>query len=407
MSLYGDSSIKIDALKAWAKELDEDTIISRLSQEILAGKCSTTYRTLLQDFKKAIEDLKEGDDWRSTKDVLNIDMMPAIFMVSDNAIRVGNYYECLVTYADVTTKKKLINGFQYKNIGEINIRDNVGNAFGQIGMKSDLIWSCLYQLFIHDDIHNIEHTLPDHEEIMSIQLTNTFGKTDDDIRHMTDEIIYKCSEELNLNFQYCHLDPQIREEGVQGHYELNTTLGEYENVPMMYFNSALSANDVRIKFLSYYQVMEFYFNRAQNIKLLNEIKAGNYTTSSQIDHMKLKSVLKGYVSSTKEIESLKLVLMQSVDVAKFKKWVNAEPDRVLHYTNSGKPDKDINLLKTDEKIISKLADRIYSIRCSIAHAKGDIDEYIALPEISSKEIEIELPLVRYVAIETIKRCSRW
>ncbi|MGN0282692.1 MAG: hypothetical protein ACI4B3_10420 [Prevotella sp.] len=92
MSLYGEHNVKLDALKEWAKELD-----------------------------------------------LNMALMPAISLVSDYAIRVGNYYECLVAYADVATPKKLVKGFHYKNIGEINIYDEAGNAIGQVGMKSNLI----------------------------------------------------------------------------------------------------------------------------------------------------------------------------------------------------------------------------------------------------------------------------
>ena len=65
----------------------------------------------------------------------------------------------------------------------------------------------------------------------------------------------------------------------------------------------------------------------------------------------------------------------------------------------------IGLSKSDDKIIGKLVERIYSFRCSIAHAKGDIDEYIAIPMLSDEDIINELPLVKYIAFEVLKKCS--
>lgn len=42
------------------------------------------------------------------------------------------------------------------------------------------------------------------------------------------------------------------------------------------------------------------------------------------------------------------------------------------------------------------------MRCSIAHAKGDVDEYIAVPTVSDSEIGLEIKLIKYVAYEALK-----
>lgn len=65
----------------------------------------------------------------------------------------------------------------------------------------------------------------------------------------------------------------------------------------------------------------------------------------------------------------------------------------------------IDLSKEDKKIISNIVERVYGYRCSIAHAKGDVEEYIAIPNISRKIIAAEIPLVKYLAYEVIKNCS--
>ena len=56
-------------------------------------------------------------------------------------------------------------------------------------------------------------------------------------------------------------------------------------------------------------------------------------------------------------------------------------------------------------IVGRLCERIYSMRCSIAHAKGDVDEYIAVPTVSDSEISLEIELIKYAAYEALKACS--
>lgn len=47
---------------------------------------------------------------------------------------------------------------------------------------------------------------------------------------------------------------------------------------------------------------------------------------------------------------------------------------------------------------------MYGYRCSIAHAKGDVEKYIAIPSICKEKIPAEIPLVKYLAYEVIKNC---
>jgi hypothetical protein len=97
------------------------------------------------------------------------------------------------------------------------------------------------------------------------------------------------------------------------------------------------------------------------------------------------------------------VLTRSLDISKFKSWILQDKSRVNKYCNSQKT--PIDLTKSDEKIVGRLCERIYSMRCSIAHAKGDVDEYIAVPTVSDSEIGLEIELIKYVAYEALKACS--
>ena len=198
----------------------------------------------------------------------------------------------------------------------------------------------------------------------------------------------------------------ITEEGVSGYYELKDKGEYYEVVPVMYFNNAFALDDVRMQYLSYYHVIEYYYVRAQNNRFVDIMQSGGYLVAP-LKHDELHRVLKKYTSSTKELDSLKLVLNKAIDVLVMRNWLSQTPERITHLSTNGNPSIVLNLAMNDNELLSKLANRIYYYRCSIAHAKGDVDEYIAIPEISNQEISYEIPLIRWVAENTIKHCSNW
>lgn len=407
MSIYGHNSVDLILLKEWAKQLKVQDVIEKSSKG-LYGKYSSEMICigLLDGFLKCIEDLSEDDFWyEKTMPILNRALVPAVFMVADNAIRVANFYEIIIIAADVETKKKMIKGFSYLDVGYLHfLRDD--KEIATIGQKSDLIWSCLYELFIKHDLYSIEHTLPNHEEIMSLQLLDSWGLSEYEISNLVNDILFRCSTELGLNFKIYHIDPLVTEEGVSGYYELKDKGEYYEVVPVMYFNNAFALDDVRMQYLSYYHVIEYYYVRAQNNRFVDIMQSGGYLVAP-LKHDELHRVLKKYTSSTKELDSLKLVLNKAIDVLVMRDWLSQTPERITHLSTNGNPSIVLNLAMNDNELLSKLANRIYYYRCSIAHAKGDVDEYIAIPEISNQEISYEIPLIRWVAENTIKHCSNW
>ena len=66
----------------------------------------------------------------------------------------------------------------------------------------------------------------------------------------------------------------------------------------------------------------------------------------------------------------------------------------------------LNLQAADDKLISSLAERIYFFRCAIAHAKGDADMYMAIPEISDTIICGELPLLKKLSFKALQVWGR-
>jgi len=407
MSLYSDRMINHDALKQWVKTLTTDNLqYINIGGTIFPVTKETKGILDLQikGFSMAVQNLSPEDDWRNLQGILSRFFYNAFFRVNNNAIRIANYYECLVTPSNIKTYKKIIQGFDYQDIGAIHIYDGK-EPIATIGQKSDLIWSVFYDYFIDEDMHGgISHTTFNHEEYMAIQLWHTENLTIDEINILVNEILLRISIEHDLDFSIVELDATMKDKGTSKIYGIQFHGVEYEHIPVLYLNNTFHSKDSRLSFLSFYQVLEYFFVRTQNYNFLSLFQENNFMSNS-IDHKLLRSTLQKYKNTLSERESLKLVLKRSINVLELKDWLNSCPLYIDNYCNN--TDISIDLSKNDDKIISKLSDRIYYFRCSIAHAKGDMDEFIAIPSISNSEISKELDLMKYISYEVLKKCSEF
>lgn len=236
---------------------------------------------------------------------------------------------------------------------------------------------------------------------MSIQLFDVENKTLEQLVALTNEILLCVSMEYDMDFKIYKLNHIQKQIGDNTVYNMNFTPKGYEQIPMLYFNNALNAYDERLAYLSYYQVIEYFFIRAQNNFFLNIFAEFDL---ENIDHNELRKILTKYKRVSNERCTLKLIFSNSVDITKFKDWINSSPEYQQKYCHSEKLAIDISM--NDENILSKLVERVYSYRCSIAHAKGDVDEYIAIPFINNQIIANELPLLKYLAFEVINKFSQ-
>lgn len=206
--------------------------------------------------------------------------------------------------------------------------------------------------------------------------------------------------EYEMDFKVFEVDALIKNEGESSVLRVEYNPMGFEEVPMFYLENANNTNDERFKFLSYYQVIEYFFVRAQNYYFLDELKLIDV---NNVNHNDLRKMLADYKKISNEREALRLVFTRSIDIAKFKTWINSKSEYISAYCNS--PEYKIDISKDDKKIISGLVKRVYGYRCSIAHAKGDVEEYIAIPSVSKEKISAEIPLIKYLAYEVIKSCS--
>ena len=403
MSMYGNRLVKHEALKRWVKTISLDNINTvDIGGELLelTEKSKKILDIQIALFSKLVESMKPGDDWRALQNVLSPLFYNAFFRVGNNAIRIANYYECMVIPSNMKTYKKIIKGVDYQEIGSVKLYDGK-RCIGEIGAKSDLMWSVFYDYFINiGKWGEITHTHTNHERYLSIQLFDIEFLSNDEICRMINEILLKVSMEHDLDFSVVEMDAIYKLEGEAKTYGIQFHSLEFEYIPALYLINALNTREARLAYLSYYQVLEYFFVRAQNYYFLNEYGA---LSMPAVNHNELRKVLHKYKNILNERESLKLVLTRSLDISKFKSWILQDKNRVNKYCNSQK--NSIDITNSDEKIVGRLGERIYSMRCSIAHAKGDVDEYIAVPTVSDSEISLEIELIKYAAYEALKACS--
>ena len=404
MSLYGHTYININSLKRWVNSLSVDEIqsvdVGGYNLEI-KDETKEMLELQLQGFSECINRMHEGDDWRKYEGIISHAFYNAFIRLDNSSIRMGDFYECLIEPSNLKTYKKIIKGFDYLDIGAIHMKDSAGNAVASIGEKSDLIWEGFYGYFVNENGDgSIDHAYSNHEKYLSIQLFNVEALSQEEIVARVNEILLHVSMVYDMDFKVFEVDSLIKCEGETPILRVEYTPTGFEEVPMFYLSNANNTNDERFKFLSYYQVIEYFFVRAQNYYFLEELKS---IDMNNVNHNELRKILANYKKVTNERETLKLVLKRAIDIPKFKTWINSNSEHFDIYCRS--QGYKIDLSKEDKKIISNIVERVYGYRCSIAHAKGDVEEYIAIPNISRKIIAAEIPLVKYLAYEVIKNCS--
>lgn len=164
--LHGEIHVKIEHLKSWSSSL-----------HISQAKCDpddplyAVLKSQLTLFQILISNLKPADDWRNVLGSISQLFQENFFESKCHAIYMANYYECFIIPANIETKKKIIQGYSVNDkIGEVELYDG-RNKVGSIGQKSDLIWSTFYPYFVIEaDDKTSYHTLPNHEEFLTLQL---------------------------------------------------------------------------------------------------------------------------------------------------------------------------------------------------------------------------------------------
>jgi hypothetical protein len=194
---------------------------------------------------------------------------------------------------------------------------------------------------------------------------------------------------------------------------------EFDDAPLSLYWYGRSASGMPLlQFLAFYQVLEFYFpiysqSEAQR-KLKTILKDPTFRGDRDSDVAKLLSAIQvsrsgGYGD---ERSQLRATLLECVDSASLREFLESEADRKEFYSGKNKylQCHKIPLGNSNADLRADVAERLYEIRCKIVHTKGDSLSAEVEPVLPfSKEAEqlsFDIDLVQYLARKVLIAGSR-
>jgi hypothetical protein len=188
----------------------------------------------------------------------------------------------------------------------------------------------------------------------------------------------------------------------------------YNEKLIYYYQQALSGSNPVLEYLSFYQILEYFYDIVFKEDLVNDVK--NKLINPDFSPKDKKSIeeLIELVKEGKfeEKKALILVLGKYIDGKKLRsKLIEYDIDYYNYLTKKKVKFADADHIqeksKNKDKFISKtsLADRIYKIRNALIHSKEG-NEAIYVPFTSDEEILMkELPLIQFIAEQVIINSS--
>ncbi|MBF0753460.1 hypothetical protein E4T89_04175 [Jeotgalicoccus nanhaiensis] len=189
---------------------------------------------------------------------------------------------------------------------------------------------------------------------------------------------------------------------------------EYDPNLIDFYSRASNTDDYYIKYISYYHIMEFYYDKVYKEKLIEEVQElitqpdFSYNNTNDINGIikKVKSRVKINRDDGQgnEFDSLKIILEKFASADEIKKRLNEQDIELLSYyaENTVKFSGGKELQWKDKKgIYSSIARRIYDTRNSLIHSKDNEDYKWYNPFKDEEELIKEIPLVKTIAEQII------
>lgn len=195
---------------------------------------------------------------------------------------------------------------------------------------------------------------------------------------------------------------------------------KYEANLILYYQRGISSESIDLKYLSFYHIIEHFFEKIYNEDLINSIK--NELTKPSFSYKRNKDVsellkivqkklkYKNDEFQINESEALKLVLDKFIfDFQEIKKEINSYDKLLISYFKSNEIEfsngNRVNFDESREKILKNLSDRIYKTRNSIVHSK-ETEKSKYLPFKHDKILQKEIFLMRIIAEKIIIESSK-
>lgn len=187
-------------------------------------------------------------------------------------------------------------------------------------------------------------------------------------------------------------------------------LRKYTDDVVDYYKQALASNDPYIKFISFYHVMEYFYDEVFKRKLVTDLKNKithpdfSYKNEDKIYEIALfvknRLRMNDETGQGNELESLKYVLSEYVSIDELKTRISTIDVNALNYYQNNKVafcNAPIISWSDSQGVYTQIAKRIYFTRNSLVHSKSGKNKERYRPYQDEKQLQLEIPLVKAVA----------
>lgn len=192
----------------------------------------------------------------------------------------------------------------------------------------------------------------------------------------------------------------------------------YNNDLVLHYQKGISSDSSDHKYISFYHVIEHFFEKIYNEDIVNEIR--NHITTPSFSYRKDKNI-KDLVTLIKkrlkykndefyinELEALELTLRRYVDLDELKLELEAYESSIIEYFRSNEVSfskgNRVNFNSGTDECYKNLANRIYKNRNSIVHSKEN-EKNKFVPFRDEKILSRELIILRLVVEKIIINSS--
>lgn len=238
------------------------------------------------------------------------------------------------------------------------------------------------------------------------------------------ETFRKYKTSFNFQFMYRFGLALIEFSNIEDMFHLNRTirgridfeqldtppLREYMSDVVDYYKLALSSNDAYIKYISFYHVMEYFYDEVFKKKMINDLRdkitnpGFSYKNDDKIYEMAIfiKNRLRMNDESGQgnELESLKFVLNEYIIIDELKDRISSiDPNAFLYYETNKVAFCNAPIIswKDLQGVYTQMAKRIYFTRNSLVHSKSGKNQERYRPYKDESELQKEIPLVKAIA----------
>lgn len=193
--------------------------------------------------------------------------------------------------------------------------------------------------------------------------------------------------------------------------ELDPPRRTYNEDLVNHYILGISTDSPTVQFLSYYHVLEHFFESIFNDDLIEQIKTSitqpgfSYKRKKDVGQLiatiKKSLQIRSETITFSESDALRLSLTRFVDIDQLSSRLDEyEPTLVDYYASNEVPfskGKVVSLRSVDkDKVIKELTHRIYATRNSLVHSKdGDKARYTPFKD--ERALVMEIPLMRFIA----------